>query len=152
MIREGKSGDRRDVPPVICSQSGNPVETRGQTGRTPVISSQSGNRKVKTKVSVVRRRIFSVRFLLWLDCRVSWSRTFLTMLRSGTKTGDRRDVPQFPCQDPGPTSFIYPPPSGWSAPAVRAEPRAASRPKGRVCRSRFRTGGLPGERTFRSLG
>ncbi|HYM77100.1 MAG TPA: hypothetical protein VE377_14095, partial [Candidatus Dormibacteraeota bacterium] len=46
-------------------------ETWGQTGRTPVISSQSGNHKIKTKPSVVRRRIFSVTFLLWLDCRVS---------------------------------------------------------------------------------
>src|ERR1017187_2701302 len=48
-------------------------------------------------------------------------------------------------------ALIWRPRSGWYAPARREEPRAASHPRARACRSRFRTGGRPDEQTFRCL-
>src|SRR5450631_2045617 len=42
--------------------------------------------------------------------------------------------------------LIWRPQSGWYAPAAREEPRAASHPKARACRSRFRIGGRSEER------
>src|SRR5277367_5856611 len=49
-------------------------------------------------------------------------------------------------------SFIFHWRRSWPAPAAPAERLAASRPRVRACRSRFRTGGRPGGRTFRFPG
>ena len=58
------------------------METWGQTGRTPITSSRSGKDKSNPEPLLCLERIIPVSFFLWLGCRVSWSSTFPTMLRS----------------------------------------------------------------------
>jgi hypothetical protein len=50
---------------------GQPWETWGQTGRTPITSSRSGKDKSNPNLLVCLERIIPVSFFLWLGCRVS---------------------------------------------------------------------------------
>ena len=82
---------RKLVRGLPVKRDGTRWGTRGQTGGEPgdrrdvprLFPPNPGNHKIKTKRSLVRCQIFSVKFFLWLDCLASWSPMFPIMLRSG---------------------------------------------------------------------